>query len=96
MPTLRQGPVHLYRRYVEISPKHSATASSIFDAAEKQFQQPTHYARKILELLDVYDAGLLDEYIGIAVKENKLGVAGVQTAGQGKDARITGCEKYFC
>lgn len=74
--------------YADIAPRTSTSIPQIrrdfteafsngklyLDAAEKQFQQPTHYARKILELLDVYDAGLLDEYIGIAVKENKLGV----------------------
>ncbi|MBR1909900.1 MAG: IS21 family transposase [Lachnospiraceae bacterium] len=40
--------------------------------AEKRFDQPTHYARKIMELRDLYDDETLDAFIGEAIKQGTL------------------------
>jgi hypothetical protein len=44
------------------------------EAAGRKFDQPTHYARKIMELQELYDDQLLDFFIGIAVDENKMDI----------------------
>ncbi|MCD8300433.1 MAG: IS21 family transposase [Clostridiales bacterium] len=41
-------------------------------AAGRRFDQPTHYARKIMELGDLYETDVLDYLIGVAVDEGKL------------------------
>jgi transposase len=42
------------------------------EAAGQRFDQPTHYARKIMELGELYDDQVLDHLIGIAIEEDKL------------------------
>lgn len=44
------------------------------DAAGRRFDQPTHYARKILELHDLYDTEPLDYFIGLAVTEDSMDI----------------------
>lgn len=44
------------------------------DAAGRRFDQPTHHARKILELRDLYDTELLDYFIGLAVTEDSMDI----------------------
>ena len=39
-------------------------------AAGRKFDQPTHYARKIMEFQELYDDDVLDAFIGIAVRED--------------------------
>lgn len=43
-------------------------------AAGRKFDQPTHYARKIMEFQELYDDDVLDAFIGIAVREDKLDI----------------------
>ncbi len=44
------------------------------EAAGRKFNQPTHYARKIMELQDLYKTDVLDRLIGVAVDEDKLDI----------------------
>ena len=44
------------------------------DAADRKFDQPTHHARKILELSDLYDHDLLDYFIGQAVEKDVMDI----------------------
>ena len=44
------------------------------DAAGRRFDQPTHHARKILELLQLYDAETLDKAIAVAIVENCMDI----------------------
>ena len=44
------------------------------EAAGRKFDQPTHYARKIMEMQDLYDDDVLDELIGAAVDEGKMDI----------------------
>lgn len=44
------------------------------DAAGRKFDQPTHHARKIMELGELYDDGTLDMFIGTAVDEGKMDI----------------------
>ncbi len=44
------------------------------DAADRKFDQPTHHARKILELSDLYDHDLLDYFIGQAVEKDSMDI----------------------
>ena len=44
------------------------------DAAGKIFDQPTHHARKIMELGELYDDSTLDRFIGTAVDEGKMDI----------------------
>lgn len=43
-------------------------------AAGRRYDQPTHYARKIMEYLELYDVPVLDSLIGIALKRDELGI----------------------
>lgn len=49
--------------------EHGAEYLSI---ADRMFQQPTHHARKILELLDLYDADKLDKIIAYGISQGVL------------------------
>lgn len=40
--------------------------------AGRKFEQPTHHARKILELLDLYEAEVLDRFIAYAVRHDAM------------------------
>jgi len=44
------------------------------DVAGKHFDQPTHYARRIMEYMDIYDNEILDGLIGIAIESGKLDI----------------------
>lgn len=44
------------------------------EAAGRKFDQPTHYARKIMELQELYDDHVLNRFIGIAVVEDKMDI----------------------
>ena len=44
------------------------------EAAGRKFDQPTHYARKIMELQELYDDHVLDTFIGIAIDEDKMDI----------------------
>lgn len=49
------------------------------EAAGRKFDQPTHYARKIMELQELYDDHVLDSFIGIAVDEDKMDIKSFRT-----------------
>lgn len=44
------------------------------DAAGRKFDQPTHYARKIMLLGDLYDDPTLDGFIGYCVDQDKMDI----------------------
>lgn len=44
------------------------------DAAGKKFDQPTHYARKIMLLADLYDDETLDRFIGYCIDQDKMDI----------------------
>ena len=46
------------------------------DAAGHKFDQPTHYARKIIELQELYSLEVMDVLIGIAVDEDRMDIKG--------------------
>ena len=74
--------------YAEIAPKtptsipqirrdftqRFANGEDYLTAAGKKFDQPTHYARKIMELQELYDDSVLDAFIGIAIQEDRLDI----------------------
>lgn len=49
------------------------------EVAGRKFDQPTHYARRIMELQELYDDSVLDCFIGIAVDENKMDIKSFRT-----------------
>ena len=44
------------------------------EAAGRAFEQPTHHARKIMELQDLYTDDVLDRFIGLSVDEGKMDI----------------------
>ncbi len=44
------------------------------EVLEKKFDQPTHHARKIMELQELFSIEVLDHLIGVAIEENQLGI----------------------
>ena len=44
------------------------------DAAGRKFDQPTHYARKIMLLGDLYDDSTLDRFIGYCIDADKMDI----------------------
>ncbi len=42
--------------------------------ASQKFDQPTHYARKILLYSDIYDSKVLDQLLGVAIERDTLGI----------------------
>ena len=70
------------------------------EAAGRKFDQPTHYARKIMLLSDLYDDSTLDRFIGFCVDHDKMdiksfkGILKAYNAGQMKlpDLVATGAE----
>ena len=48
--------------------------SKYLDAAGRKFEQPTHHARKILELLQLYDPETLDKAIAVSIAENCMDI----------------------
>jgi len=49
------------------------------EAAGRKFDQPTHYARKIMELQELYSVDIIDALIGIAVEEDRMDIRGFKT-----------------
>lgn len=49
-----------------------------FKIASGLFQQPSYHARKILELLDLYEADVLDKIIEYAIENNKLDITSIK------------------
>lgn len=47
-------------------------------AAEKLFQQPSYHARKILELLDLYEPKVLDKIIAHGIAKDKLDIKSIK------------------
>ena len=45
------------------------------EALEKKFDQPTHHARKIMELQELFPIEVIDHLIGVAMKEDQLGIS---------------------
>ncbi len=45
------------------------------EAAGRKFDQPTHYARKIMLLADIYDDLTLDRFIGYCIDRDKMDIA---------------------
>lgn len=46
------------------------------NAAGRKFDQPTHYARKIMELQELYSLDVMDKLIGLAVDEDRMDTKG--------------------
>jgi transposase len=49
------------------------------EAAGRKFDQPTHHARKIMELQELYADSVLDTFIGISVDEGKMDIKSFRT-----------------
>lgn len=74
--------------YEPIAPKVSASIPQIrrdfterfsngqryLEAAGRKFDQPTHHARKIMQLTDLYDDPTLDHFIGYSVDHGKMDI----------------------
>lgn len=74
--------------YADITPKVSTSIPQIrrdfterykngmkyLEAAGKKFDQPTHHARKIMLLEDLYDREILDCFIGYAVEHDQMDI----------------------
>jgi len=48
------------------------------DAAGRKFDQPTHHARKILQLLDLYDANHLDKILAYGLEHDILDIKSIK------------------
>lgn len=51
-----------------------SNGSRYLEVAGRKFDQPTHYARRIMELQELYDDSVLDYFIGTAVEEDKMDI----------------------
>lgn len=74
--------------YAEIAPPVSTSIPQIrrdfterfsngqryLEAAGKKFDQPTHHARKIMLLQDLYDDDVLDRFIGYSIEQDKMDI----------------------
>ena len=49
------------------------------EAAGRKFDQPTHYARKIMELQELYSLDVMDQLIGIAIEEDRMDIKGFKS-----------------
>lgn len=67
------------------------------DAAGRKFDQPTHYARKIMELQELYSLEVMDKLIGIAVDEDRMDIKGFKALlkeyNDGERTLMTSCQK---
>jgi transposase len=54
--------------------KYFSNGELFLTEASKKFDQPTHYARKIMELRELYDDDTLDYFIGEAVKHGTMDI----------------------
>lgn len=52
-----------------------SNGASYLTAAGRKFDQPTFHARKIMELSELYDTDILNAFIEIAVKEDKMDIS---------------------
>ena len=50
------------------------SGKAYLDAAGRKFDQPTHHARRILLLTDLYDAGTLDRFIRYSIIHDKMDI----------------------
>jgi len=48
--------------------------ASYLECASRKFDQPTHHARRILELQDLYETDVLDRFIAYAVANNMMDI----------------------
>jgi hypothetical protein len=78
----------LAEHYSEIAPKTNTSIPQIrreftatfkhgvayLECTRRKFEQPTHHARRILELLELYDAEILDCFITYSVKNNMMDI----------------------
>lgn len=51
-----------------------SNGAKFLEAAGRKFEQPTHHARKIMELQELYDTDVLDRFIGIAIDEDMMDI----------------------
>lgn len=51
-----------------------SNGSRYLEAASRKFDQPTHHARRIMELQELYADDILDRFIGAAVSEDKMDI----------------------
>lgn len=65
------------------------------EAAGRKFDQPTHFARKIMELQELYDDQILDYFIGIAVDADKMDIKSFRALlrDYNNDKRTVTCEQ---
>lgn len=66
------------------------------DAAGRKFVQPTHHARKIMMLADIYDDATLDRLIGYCVEHDKMDITsfkGILRDFNSGNLELTGPEK---
>lgn len=54
--------------------EHFSNGARYLDAAGTKFDQPTHHARKIMELQELYSDAVLDYFIGKAVDECRMDI----------------------
>ena len=55
--------------------KRFTNGKRYLEAAGRKFDQPTHYARKIMLLSDIYDDLTLDRFIGYCIDRDKMDIA---------------------
>ena len=48
--------------------------AAYLECAGRKFEQPTHHARRILELLDLYEAEVLDRFMAYAIEHDKMDI----------------------
>lgn len=79
--------------YAEIAPPVSTSIPQIrrdfterfsngqryLEAAGKKFDQPTHHARKIMLLQELYDDDVLDRFIGYSIEQDKMDIKSFKT-----------------
>jgi len=58
------------------------------EAAGRKFDQPTHYARKIMLLADLYDDLTLDRFIGYCIDLDKMDIASFKGILRDYNARV--------
>ncbi len=51
-----------------------SNGAKYLEVAGRKFDQPTHHARKIMELQELYSVSVMDELIGIAIEKNLLDI----------------------
>lgn len=54
--------------------KRFSNGQRYLEAAGRKFNQPTHYARKIMLLGELYDDTLLDRFIGYSIEQDQMDI----------------------